>query len=220
VSVFGTPEIWKDIKKADKGLLKPYLPKNGTVINTLRANRTKDLIKLQQTITQGMLQGKSYTNLSKEIKDIFNTTANNAVRIARTEGIRNMNSGALANTQAAMKAGVDVGREVVEVMDSRTRNQSSSIDGQQQKGDDPFDYPGGLKVDIIGNSGVAAYDINERGTSVDFVMDIDPETTEGVNPATGSTGTANMRSFNAWMADNNLEWTDTGRVATIGKSAF
>jgi hypothetical protein len=220
VSVFGTPEVWKDIKAKDRGALKPYLPKNGTVINTLRGNRTKDLLKLQQSITQAMLQGKSYTNLSNDIKKILNTTANNAVRIARTEGIRNMNSGALANTQAAIDAGVEVGREVVEVMDDRTRSQSASIDGQRQKGDDPFVYPGGLLVDIIGNSGVAEYDINERGSSVDYVEGIKPNTVEGVNPATGNPGDANMRAFNQWMEQNDLKWSDTGRIISKGKAAF
>jgi hypothetical protein len=220
VSVFGTPEVWKGIKKADKGTLKPFLPKNGTVINNLRANRTKDLIKLQDTITQGLIQGKSFTALSKDIKAVFNTTANNAVRIARTEGIRNMNSGALANTQEAMSAGVGIGREVVEIMDDRTRAQSASINGQRQKGDDPFIYPGGLKVDIIGNSGVPEYDINERGTSVDFIEGIEPTTIEGINPATGNPGVASYRDFDKWMEEHDLRFNKEGRIVSKGKTAF
>ncbi len=220
VSVKGTPQIWKGLSTNDKGVMKPYMPKNGTLIDTLRHNRTKDLIKLNDAITQALLKGDSYTKLSKNIKHILNTSSSNAVRIARTEGIRNMNSGAYANTQAAMDAGVDVGREVVEVMDDRTRNQSASINGQKQKGDDPFHYPGGLLVDIIGNSGVAEFDINERGSSVDYVEGLDANNTKGINPVTGKHSTADMRDFNKWMNDNNLIYSDTGRITSKGKSAY
>ncbi|MCP4394588.1 MAG: hypothetical protein GY804_10025 [Alphaproteobacteria bacterium] len=220
VSVYSTPKIWKDLSAKDKGLLQPFLAKSGTLIDTLRNNRTKDLIKIQDSITQALLKGDSFTSLSKDIKHILNTSASNAVRIARTEGIRNMNAGSLANTQAAMDAGVDVGREVVEIKDDRTRSQSASINGQKQKGADPFHYPGGLKVDIIGNSGVAKYDINERGTSVDYLEDMDANTLEGINPATGKHGNANMRDFNKWMIDNGLKYTDSGRIISRGKTAF
>jgi hypothetical protein len=119
-----------------------------------------------------------------------------------------------------MNAGVDVGREVVEVMDGRTRSQSSSINGQRQKGDDPFIYPGGLKVDIIGNSGVAAYDIQDRGGAVDTIEGIEPNTIDGLNPVTGTGGTANFSDFNKWMDLNDLKFSDTGRIISKGKSAF
>ena len=220
VSVFSTPEVWKAIKAADRPELMKYMSKSGTLISTLRDNSVKDQLKIAQSVTQGLIKGESFTKLAKNIKGIFNTTANNAIRIARTEGIRNMNAGALANTQAAIDSGVDIGREVVEIMDGRTRNQSASINGQKQKGADPFHYPGGLKVDIIGNSGVAAYDVNERGTSVDYLVGMDSNTIDGINPVTGKHGNADMRDFNKWMVDNDLKYTDSGRITSIGKTAF
>lgn len=220
VSVISTDKIWRSLPKGDKIALSPLKAKNGTIINTLRGNHDDDLRKINKAITQGLLQGKSYTTVSKDIRNVFNTTASNAVRIARTEGIRNMNSGAYENTRAAISAGIDTGREVVEVMDDRTRNQSASIDGQRQKGLDPFIYPGGLKVDIIGNSGVAAYDINERGSSIDYVEGIEPTTIRGVNPVTGGEGVANFRDFERWMKQNDLVFSDTGRIVSKGKTAF
>jgi len=223
VSVLSTPKIWESIRKNHpsqiKGLTK-YQPKHGTLIETLTSNRNKDIAKINQAITQGLLKGDSYKTMSKNIKDIMNGSANQAVRIARTEGIRNMNAGALANTEAAMDAGVEVGREVVEVTTGDVRDQSLAINGQKQKGVDPFHYPGGLLVNSIGNSGVAAYDINERGGSVDFVDGIDANTTRGINPVTGKHHNADMTQFNAWMKENDLIYTDTGRITSKGKTAF
>ena len=223
VSVLSTPKIWENIRENHPEQIKnlaKYQPKHGTLIETLTANRNKDIAKINSTITQSLLKGDSYQTLSKDIKNIMNGSANQAMRIARTEGIRNMNAGALANTQAAIDSDIDVGREVVEVMDTRTRDQSASINGQKQKGADPFHYPGGLLVEIIGNSGVASYDINERGSSVDYLEGIDANTTRGINPATGRHGNANMRDFNKWMKQNDLVYSDTGRITSRGRTAF
>jgi len=223
VSVLSTPKIWESIRENHPAQIKDlakYQPKHGTLIETLTANRAKDITKINQAITQGLLKGDSYSTMARNIKDIMNGSANQAVRIARTEGIRNMNAGALANTEDAMNAGVDVGREVVEVMDSRTRDQSLDINGDRYPGIEPFLYPDGLLVNSIGNSGVAKYDINERGGSVDYVEGIEPNTVEGVNPVTGDPGNTDMRQFNAWMRENDLVYTDTGRITSRGRTAF
>ncbi len=219
-SVYSTPKIWKSIRPSMRERFQAYFAKHGNLPTTLKTARTKDLVKLNQAITQALINGDSPQVLSKEIKTILNTTASNAVRIARTEGIRNMNSGSYANTQAALNAGVDVGREVIEVMDGRTRSQSAQINGQKQPGVKPFNYPGGLKVDIIGNSGVAEWDINERGSSTDYVVGNDANNTKGINPVTGKHSTADMRDFNNWMTDNDLKYSDTGRIISKGKTAF
>lgn len=220
VSVFGTEKIFKSLPLQDRKKYKKYMPKAGTVVNSLRGNQTDDLRKIQETITRGLIQGKKYTEMTKDLRKVFNTTASNAMRIARTESARNMNAGALANTEAAINKGVEMGREVVEVEDSNTRAQSSAINRQKQKGADPFIYPGGLKVDIIGNSGVAEYDINERGTSVDFIQDVDANTIKGINPVTGKHSTANMGAFNEWMKENDLIYKPDGRITSKGKTAF
>jgi hypothetical protein len=212
VSVFGTPEVWKQIKNSQKAALKPYQAKYGTLAEVLQGNRRSDLRRINQAITQSLIQGNSYTKTTKALKDIMNTSANNALRIVRTESGRNMNSGAYANTQAAIDSGVGVGRMAVETLDDRTRAQSAAIDGQITQGLDPFIYPGGLRVDIIGNSGVAKYDINDRGRSIDLVEGLEPDARSGIDPATGEKGIANYQNFGEWADDSGLRVNRFGEI--------
>jgi len=214
VSVFGTPKIWESIKKANRPGLLPYQPQHGTLLETLLANKEKDLIKIRQAITQGLIQGKSYTATSKEIKGIFNITANNALRIARTEGNRNLNAGAYANTQAAQEAGINLKRRYLATLDTRTRPQSGQMDGQEVLPNEPFVYPNGEKAFIVGNSGVPRYDINDRCTSIDIIDDLDPQLRTGRDPATGETRVTSYRSFDKWMKDNSLTRTKSGKITT------
>jgi hypothetical protein len=118
-SVLGTPKVWNSLSKAQKKALKPLFPKHGTLIKTLNDNRVKDLLKLQEVITQGLLKGRSSVKTAKDLQKVFKdiatdvkermeVSASNALRIARTEGARNMNSGAFANTQAGIDAGLEL----------------------------------------------------------------------------------------------------------------
>ena len=214
VSVLGTPEVWKQIAASKRASLQTYQPKHGTLTATLLDNNQKDLNKIKQSITQSMIQGKSYTKTSKEIQSILETSASNAVRIARTEGTRNMNSGAFANTQAALDAGLKLKRQAIETLDKRTREQSAIIDDQIVDADKPFIYPGGLEVMIIGNSGVAAYDINERGTSIDVVPDTPQGGRTGRDPVTGETLTATFKNFDDWMKKHDLKFNKSGRIVS------
>jgi len=224
-SVLGTPKVWDSLTKAQKKLLKPTFPKHGTLIKTLMDNREKDLLKLQEVITQGLLKGKSSVKTAKDLQKVFKditddvkermeVSASNALRIARTEGARNMNSGAFANTQAAIDAGLELNRKVIETLDSNTREQSAQIDDQEVPGNQPFIYPGGLEVMIIGNSGVAAYDINERGTSIDVVPGTPPGQRTGRDPATGKHTDATFNNFDDWMTKHKLKYNDQGRIVS------
>ena len=214
VSVFGTPKVWRRIAAAKRDSLIPYQPKHGTLIETPLDNDSKTLAKIKNTITQSIIQGKSYQNTSKEIQKIMENTASNALRIARTEGTRNMNSGAFANTQAAADLGLDIKRRVIETLDSRTREQSAQIDDQEVGANAPFIYPGGLEVMIIGNSGVAAYDINERGRSIDIIPGSDPGDRIGKDPVSGKREEATFKNLDDWMTKHDLKYNKHGRVVS------
>lgn len=214
VSVFGTPKAWEGITKSARARLLPYQPQHGTLTATLLSNKDKDLIKINQTITQALIQGKSYTKTSQEIKSILNTTANNAVRIARTEGARNMNAGAYSNSLDAIKAGVDLKRRYLATLDTRTRPQSGSMDGQEVAPDKPFVYPNGARAFIVGNSGVAKYDINDRCTSIDVLEESPPTLRRGRNPVTGKNEVTSYKDFNQWMDDKKLKYNDAGRMVS------
>lgn len=214
VSVYGTEKIWAELSAKQREQLKPLLPKHGTLADVLRNNSTKDLTKLKQIITQAMITGQPYTKTAAEIKKLLNTTANNALRIVRTETIRNQNSGAYLNTLAAIDKGISLKRMAVETLDGRTRPQSAAIDGQIVGADQPFIYPGGLKVMIIGNSGVAEYDINDRGRSIDLVEGLEPDERSGVNPVTGEKEIASYINFQEWADDMGLKINDYGQIVS------
>lgn len=224
-SVLGTPKVWESLSKAQRKALKPLFPKHGTLAKTLNDNRVKDLLKLQEVITQGLLKGKSsvktakdlqkvFTDIAADVKERMEVSASNALRIARTEGARNMNSGAYANTQAGIDAGLELKRKAEETLDSRTREQSHFIDNEVVEGDQPFNYPGGLKVMIIGNSGVAEYDINERGRSIDIVPGTPPGRRVGRDPATGEILEASFKNMDDWMNQHNLTYNKSGRIVS------
>lgn len=223
VSVLGTPKIWASLSSEQKKAFKHIRPKHGTLAATLEKNRKKDLLKLQEVISQGLLKGKSSVKTGKELEKVFKdiaesvkermeVSASNALRIARTEGTRNMNAGAYINTQEAIGAGLDLKRKAVEVLDNRTREQSATIDDQEVAGDKPFIYPGGLEVMVIGNSGVASFDINERGRSIDIVPGTNPGQRTGRDPATGEISKATFKNMADWMDKNNLKYNQYGRM--------
>lgn len=213
VSVYGTPKIWESIKASNRDKYGPYLPQYGTLSELLNANAAKDLEMVSRTITQRLRQGKSYSIVARDLRKIFNTTANNAIRIARTEGNRNLNSGAFANSQAAMDAGIQLERMYLATLDTRTREQSAAMDGQVRPADKPFEY-GGLSWFIPGNSGNPAYDINDRCTVIDRVDGKNPALRRGRNPATGQTEVADFGSFDDWMSQNNLTRNKSGRIVS------
>ena len=226
-SVLGTPKVWNSLTKNQKKRLKPLFPKHGTLIKTLNDNRVKDLLKLQEVITQGLLKGRSTVKTAKDLEKVFKdiasnvkermeVSASNALRIARTEGARNMNSGAFANTQAAIDAGLELKRKAIETLDNRIREQSAQIDDQEVPGDKPFIYPGGLKVMIIGNSGVARFDCNERGRAIDVVPGTPAGQRTGRDPFSGENEDATYKNFDKWAKSHGLTFNKSGRLVAKG----
>lgn len=202
VSVYGTPEYWKAL--SDK-YGEEYLPQSGTLLHELLTKRQPSVIAaIEQAIRAGLITGESYTKVAARIKKIMETDAASALRIVRTETHRNMMAGQYAAAMDARAQGVEARRMIVSVLDMRTREQSASVDGKLEDDEGYFTYPGGLKVAIPGNSGVAAYDINDREGVTMTVDGTPPELRRARNPATGQTDIINWTSFNDWAKQNNL----------------
>jgi hypothetical protein len=94
---------------------------------------------------------------------------------------------------------------VVAVLDDRTRPQSAQVDGEYENEDGFFEYPGGVLVRVPGNSGVAAWDINDREVVVDEVEGLEPETRRVRNPETGRNEVISWRNFRTWAQENGLK---------------
>ena len=218
ISVLGTPSVWKKIGQdaADRigkkfGDLSRYQPKHGTLTSTILNNRVKDLQKIQTSITQGLIQGKGFAQTAKDVKNVLDSTASQALRVVRTESMRNMNAGAFANHNQSVAQGLEMDRQILSVLDDRTRGQSVQVDTDIANEEGFFIYPGGLLVSFPGNSGVAAFDINDRETVIEIIDGQSPELRRGRNPLTGKKEVMSFKSSPAWMDSNGFTQNKRGR---------
>ena len=218
ISVLGTPSVWNKIAKdvqdrisGKYGAIGNYQPKYGSLSSILTKNRKADLLKIQSSITQGLIKGQSYQKTAKDITKIFNTTASNALRIVRTESGRNMNAGAYASHNVAKDLGLDVVRMILSVLDDRTRSQSQTVDTKIENEEGYFTYPGGVLVAFPGNSGNPAWDINDRETVIEVIEGELPETRTGRNPISGVNETMTFKDYPSWMKSKGFTQNKTGR---------
>ena len=222
MSVIGSPQVWQQLKEkldtkariaiGDKfGNITLYQPKKGSLSSTIIKNRTKNLAALQNTLTQGLIKGQSFQQTAKDVKKILNGSASQALIVVRTESMRNMNAGAFANHNQAVSQGIEMQRQILSVLDDRTRPQSQTVDTRIENEDGFFIYPGGLLVSFPGNSGVAAFDINDRETVANIIDGQSPELRKGRNPLTGKNEVMSFKSYPDWMADNGFTQNKTGR---------
>lgn len=129
-----------------------------SLVETLTAARYNSLLKERQTIVRGLIQGESFVDMAKRIKDTFDMSFNNALRIARTEGTRAAGEGQAASYDRAEEIGVEVKRIWVAQKTSE-RHGKTSLQGQVADKDGYF-HLGDLVTRHPGGFGVAAQDIN------------------------------------------------------------
>lgn len=206
VSVYGTQEAWKNIADTKAfGLSETYLPQSGTLIEQLLVKRSPEVIAaIESAVRSGLMAGDSYVKTARKLKGVMETDAWKALRIVNTETHRNTMAGQYASGEALRSQGVQAKRMIVSVLDSRTRMQSAQVDGQVEDENGYFHYPNGTLVAIPGNSGVAAYDINDRESVIMTVDGTPPELRRGRDPVTGQSDIIAWSSFDDWMKDNNL----------------
>jgi len=144
--------------------------------------------QIQQRIASGLKAGDSVQRIAKDIKDLYikinpNKTTqgaySKALRIARTNTNRAFNAGItdgyIKNRQ---KLGDDLQLVKVSTFDNRTRNQSAGMDGDKANEQGLFRFPNG-QLAMIGDSGQAKWDINNRGRAVQQFRNI--ESIEGID---------------------------------------
>lgn len=197
-----------------------YVPRErGTLTQILLSNKRQTIRRVNRSITEGLVAGKSFRETARDVSRIVGqaTDAGNtgamarALRIVRTETHRTYNAGQYASAKAAAAQGLPIQRTIVAALDSRTRAQSQRVDGQTVGVDEPFIYPGGRRVMYPGNSGVAAWDINDRETVVNTIRGVPPEARVGVNPVTGETEVFDWTTYPEWAAANGMRQDKNGR---------
>jgi hypothetical protein len=239
VSVTGSQEVWKRIR--DKEKWKTILPQYGTLSKLLADNARGDLDEIQQALTSALIQGKSFTNTARDIRDKFNKSANNALRVARTEGIRNLNAGSFIAAQRALDSGIQMRKIWDATLDTRVRQTHANADTRYRANPIPLGQDfrvGSATGPYPGQLTITGENINCRCARVDLPDDIQPKTRRARDPVreiqwrnASSTEKRNRRladgtpisprsrqttitnaSFPEWMKLNNLTFDKSGRI--------
>jgi ribosomal protein S13 len=130
--------------------------------NTLKITQRN---RIRSAISQGLLQGKSFPQMSRDIKKAMASNAYQALRIARTEGARAQSDGTAAIYEKAISNGVrgkEIWDAVLETDDKRKHKPPhQNLDGVPRPASG-FWVLGGHKAARPLDFGIASYDIHCR----------------------------------------------------------
>lgn len=173
--------------------LMPYYPAKRAV------NRGIDLAygkrQISAAVTSGILQGKSIKGLADDLQTRISTmNLDSAIRTARTAVTNAQNAGRQDSYVAAEKMGIEMEKEWVAALDSRTRPEHAEADGQIVPIDEPF-IVGGEKLMYPGDRSGSPWNVyNCRCTQIARVKNV-PEATE----RRSSDGVVKNMTFKEWM---------------------
>lgn len=86
--------------------------------------------QLNAAITQGILQGDSIDKIADRLQAVSNMNRNTAIRNARTMTTSAENGGRIASYQEAKELGIELEKEWIATLDSRTRDTHRDVDGE------------------------------------------------------------------------------------------
>ena len=162
---------------------------------------TKDVIKIQQNITQGIALGEGFAKVARRVRDTINSSYFQAIRIVRTEAMRNYNQAHLEIYGKLDGLGIQANKQWIATLDTKTRDTHGILDGQFADKDGLF-YVHGNSTEGPGQFGVAEEDINCRCRLIEVIEDMAPEYRrirgEGVQP---------YQTFNDWAKDKG--WSES-----------
>lgn len=209
------------------GLLSPEQVK-AAVENPLRHLAKRELsratlTRVRRAISQGLIRGVTLRKMMNEVREAMDVTANDAMRIVRTEAHRARELGNWDVTQKAAELGLDMVKVWDATLDNRTRSTHGSMDGQRRKvvvTDDgvklekPFRSPNGATATYPGGFGVAREDINCRCDAVDEIVGFPPEVRrvrdEGIQP---------YQTFREWAQSRGVKGSRYGEKYNFAKAA-
>ena len=156
----------------------------------LKRNRENQALltrQMKQELTQSLIQGESYQQASRRIKNRMDVGATNVVRIAQTEMGRAQTLGRNASFDQAEQAGVNMVRVWVSTLDGNTRPDHQDMDGVKANEEGFYPSPvGEIEGPLL--SGDPSFDINCRCTTRAEIEGYEPEVRrargEGVIPYT------------------------------------
>ena len=166
-----------DVLINDKALIElANKPTNGKAFSERLHNDTKKVATAtNQAITDGLVQGKSYREIARGVRDLTNMAYNNSLRISRTESGRVANVTNYQASKELVEQGLDVKKQWVSTLDMRTRSDHALLDKQEVGVDEYFKVNGNKALHPHG-FGVASEDINCRCAIINVIDDVRPET--------------------------------------------
>src|SRR5690625_2994305 len=146
-------------------------------VGMLQRNRDNQYMltrQLREQLTQGIIQGKSYRNVAKRIKERMDVGASKALTIARTENHRIRQTASQNAREEAQEAGLILKKMWVSSHGDRTREAHEDADGQIVDIDQPFEVDGEELMFPGDPSGSPENVINCRCDAVDVPQGFKP----------------------------------------------
>ena len=100
-------------------------------------------LAVRAAVNDGLIRGKSYQQMAKDLRGAVNTTYNKALVIARTEGGYAQSAGQMAAYDKAAAQGVEGQITWIATLDGKTRGDHAAMDGVPRQSDGLFHLPGG-----------------------------------------------------------------------------
>lgn len=118
-------------------------PFTGLTLNDrLERNRTNIIFRLKEELTRGFVDGDTYPQISKRIREILEGDAVKAIRIVRTESTRIYNAAQYDSILHAQSQGIQMTKTWISSRDSRVRDSHQRLDGVTVPIDQPFEIDG------------------------------------------------------------------------------
>ena len=118
-------------------------PFTGLTLNErLERHRASLIYGLKEDITKGFVNGDTYPQISRRIKEKLEGDAGKAIRIVRTESTRIYNKGQFDSMKHAEEQGVTMTKTWNSASDDRTRDSHADLDGVTIPIDEYFNIDG------------------------------------------------------------------------------
>jgi hypothetical protein len=223
ISVYGSDKAYKRYTKTLGnifGQVQNYMPKSGTLSSIISSSSRKEYDNIMNAVTQGLLNGDSYTKTSKAVAEIIGRITKdgvsgsmaNATRIVRTESTRIMNDASLANTEYARSQGIDVVRIWNATLDGKTRPVHRRLDNKPENPETGGWQTSAGFVSAPGRWPTVKQNANDRCSTYESIDGSRPELRRGVNPVTGDSEVFEYQSYDQWMVNNNLAEDKNGKI--------
>lgn len=164
-----------------------------TLSDRLIRNKNKVVNGTVQTLSKGLLLGKSIDKISKDLSMLYYQDKNKSKRIARTELHRIQET---STHQADMKArdiGLKFDRKWVATLNNRTRDTHRRLDGQFEDDKGLF-YSSGGQARHPGDFGIAKEDIYCRCTTIAVFQELP----YNIRYSQDNNKYINYKSFDEW----------------------